>query len=218
MALHFYPYNEAPMPERVGFARRFLAAMLDNLLVSILALGMALSLGSTILHLVKPEGDSTEFSIFSENSDDANDNDDDAANNARSSSAQLFGMPEETYTVLLIANSIMTLLYSLLELFTGASVGKRLMGLRIATDTAERASRSLLLRRWWVKFGGYLFVLIPFLSTIGSIWGFMISCGFLLTLGASHQALHDMAVHSAVFFKADIDGLDIDEMNTANIS
>ncbi|TAE31135.1 MAG: RDD family protein [Candidatus Kapaibacterium sp.] len=201
MALHLYPYNEVPTPERVGFARRFLAAMLDNLLVSVLALGMALSLGSTIVRVLQPHSDSTEFSIFGENSDEANEDED----GARSPSQQLLGMPEETFSVLLIANSVMTLLYSLLELFTGASVGKRLLGLVIASDTAEPATRTLLLRRWWVKFGGYLFVLIPFLSTIGSIWGFMISCGFLLTLGASHQALHDMAVHSAVFFSADIE-------------
>lgn len=57
-----------------------------------------------------------------------------------------------------------------------------------------------------MKYGGYVFALIPLVATIGSIWNFMITCGFLLTLGASRQALHDMAVHSAVFLKQDILG------------
>lgn len=195
--LHYYPYNDAPMPERIGFGRRFLAAFLDNMIVSILTLILVVTLGSTILRITKPDADATEFSIFSDNDD--NDNDE-----TLSPSEQLLGMPDETFGVLVIANGIMTVLYSLLELFTGASLGKRLLGLVIASDTGEAATRSILAKRWWVKYGGYVFVLIPIVTTIGSIWSFMITCGFLLTLGASRQALHDMAVHSAVFFRDDI--------------
>lgn len=199
---HYYPYNEAPMPERVGFARRFAATILDNLIIAVLALTLAFMFGSTILRLTKPSADATEFSIFTDNENDNNDNDSDEA----TPTERLLGMPDETFGVLVIANGIATVLYSLLELFTGASVGKRLLGVIIAADTGEAATRILLAKRWWVKYGGYIFVLIPFLATIGSIWSFMITCGFALTLGASRQALHDMAVHSAVFFKADIDG------------
>jgi uncharacterized RDD family membrane protein YckC len=201
---HFYPYNDAPMPERVGFARRFVAGLLDNFIVSFLALGLVLTLGSTILRITKPDADATEFSIFSDND---NDNDADNSNdndNSASPSEQLLGMPNETFGVLVIANAIMTVLYGLLELFTGASLGKRLLGLVIAQDTGVAATRGLLAKRWWVKYGGYVFVVIPLVTTIGSIWSFMITCGFLLTLGASRQALHDMAVHSAVFVASDI--------------
>jgi hypothetical protein len=47
----------------------------------------------------------------------------------------------------------------------------------------------------------YALALIPFTSTIGSILSFLITCGCLLALGAQRQALHDMAVHSAVYFR-----------------
>lgn len=201
---HYYPYNDAPMAERVGFGRRFLAGFFDNIIISFLALGLALTLGSTILRLTKPDADATEFSIFSDNDNDNNNDDQNDDDRSISPSQQLLGMPDETFGVLIIANAIMTTLYSLLELFTGASLGKRLFGLVIASDTGEAASRGLLTKRWWVKFGGYIFVLIPILATIGSIWSFMITCGFVLTLGASRQALHDMAVHTAVFFKNDV--------------
>jgi uncharacterized RDD family membrane protein YckC len=197
--LHYYPYNDAPMPERVGFGRRFAATILDNLIIAIFALTLAFTFGSTILRLTKPNTDTTEFSIFTDNENDKDDSDE------ATPAERLLGMPNETFGVLVIANGIATVLYSLLELFTGASVGKRLLGMIIAADTGEAATRVLLAKRWWVKYGGYMFVLIPFLATIGSIWSFMITCGFVLTLGASRQALHDMAVHSAVFFKADID-------------
>jgi uncharacterized RDD family membrane protein YckC len=203
---HQYPFHDAPTPERVGFARRFLAAFVDNILVSILAIILASALGSTILRFAKPDADATEFSIFSDTEENDNTSNNTADNEDSSSTEQLLGMREGTFTVLVITNSIMTIVYSLLELFTGASLGKRLLGMMIAFDTGERATQGLLIKRWWMKYGGYVFALIPLLATIGSIWNFMITCGFLLALGASRQALHDMAVHSAVFLREDIVG------------
>jgi uncharacterized RDD family membrane protein YckC len=198
--IHQYPFHSAPMPERVGFPRRFFAAFVDNIIVSILAIALAFTLGSAILRLTKPDADATEFSIFSDNDDTEKNADNDDA----SPTEQLLGMRDETFGVLVIANSLMTVLYGLLELFTGASLGKRLLGMMIAFDTGEHATRGLLAKRWCMKYGGYALALIPLLATIGSIWNFMITCGFFLALGASRQALHDMAVHSAVFFKSDI--------------
>jgi uncharacterized RDD family membrane protein YckC len=195
-----YPFHDAPTPERVGFARRLLAGLVDSMLISILAIALASMLGSTILKIIHPDADATEFSIFSDNDDSENTADSEEI----SSAEQILGMRDGTFAVLVVANSLMTAIYGLLELFTGASLGKRLLGMMIAFDTGERASRVLLLKRWWVKFGGYIFALVPLVATIGSIWNFMITCGFLLTLGASRQALHDMAVHSAVFLKGDI--------------
>jgi uncharacterized RDD family membrane protein YckC len=206
--IHEYPFHDVPMPERIGFPKRLLAGLVDSMLISILAIALASMLGSTILRIINPEADTTEFSIFSDTDDNTNDNNTSDANNNDNEETrraeQILGMRDGTFAVLVVANSMMTAVYGLLELFTGASLGKRLLGIMIAFDTGERASRGLLLKRWCVKYGGYVFALIPLVASIGSIWNFMITCGFLLTLGASHQALHDMAVQSAVFLKKDI--------------
>ncbi len=184
-------YNQ---PERIGFGRRFAAMLLDNFIVAIIATILAFTVGTTILRVLHLDDD-TEFSIFS----DTDSSDDDAEELLQSlhiNTGMIF--------VLATLNNLVMLLYSLSELFTNASPGKRLMGIAIGSDEGTSASRLLLLRRWALKYGMYALALIPFTSTIGSILSFLITCGCLLALGAQRQALHDMAVHSAVYFRGDV--------------
>ncbi len=188
---HYYD-----QPERVGFGRRFAAMLLDNFIVAIIAVTLAFTVGTTILRALHLDDD-TEFSIFSD-TDSSDDEAEEMLQSLNINTGMIF--------VLATLNNLVMFLYSLIELFTNASLGKRLMGIAIGSDEGTPASRTLLLRRWALKYGMYALVLIPFsfASTIGSILSFLITCGCLLALGAQRQALHDMAVHSAVYFRGDV--------------
>lgn len=188
--------NYYDQPERVGFGRRFAAMLLDNFIVAIIAVTLAFTVGTTILRVLHLDDD-TEFSIFSD-TDSSDDEAEEMLQSLNINTGMIF--------VLATVNNLVMLLYSLIELFTNASLGKRLMGIAIGSDEGTPASRTLLLRRWALKYGMYALVLIPFsfASTIGSILSFLITCGCLLALGAQRQALHDMAVHSAVYFRGDV--------------
>jgi len=188
---HYYD-----QPERVGFGRRFAAMLLDNFIVAIFAVILAFTVGTTILRVLHLDDD-TEFSIFSD-TDSSDDEAEEMLQSLNINTGMIF--------VLATVNNLVMFLYSLIELFTNASLGKRLMGIAIGSDEGTPASRTLLLRRWALKYGMYALVLIPFsfASTIGSILSFLITCGCLLALGAQRQALHDMAVHSAVYFRGDV--------------
>jgi uncharacterized RDD family membrane protein YckC len=188
---HYYD-----QPERVGFGRRFAAMLLDNFIVAIIAVILAFTVGTTILRVLHLDDD-TEFSIFSD-TDSSDDEAEEMLQSLNINTGMIF--------VLATVNNLVMFLYSLIELFTNASLGKRLMGIAIGSDEGTPASRTLLLRRWALKYGMYALVLIPFsfASTIGSILSFLITCGCLLALGAQRQALHDMAVHSAVYFRGDV--------------
>jgi uncharacterized RDD family membrane protein YckC len=188
--------NYYDQPERVGFGRRFAAMLLDNFIVAIIAVTLAFTVGTTILRALHLDDD-TEFSIFSD-TDSSDDEAEEMLQSLNINTGMIF--------VLATLNNLVMLLYSLMELFTNASPGKRLMGIAIGSDEGTPASRALLLRRWALKYGMYALVLIPFsfASTIGSILSFLITCGCLLALGVQRQALHDMAVHSAVYFRGDV--------------
>lgn len=188
--------NYYDQPVRVGFGRRFAAMMLDNIIVAIIATTLAFTVGTTILRVLHLDDD-TEFSIFSD-TDSSDDEAEEMLQSLNINTGMIF--------VLATLNNLVMLLYSCFELLTNASPGKRLMGIVIGSDEGNPASRALLLRRWALKYGMYALILLPisFASTIGSILNFLITCGCLLVLGAQRQALHDMAVHSAVYYREDM--------------
>lgn len=109
---------------------------------------------------------------------------------------------------LLIAFSI---LYASLEALTGASVGKRLVGLQIGTQDARTAEVNVYLSRALLKhFNIVLSILslstgLTIFSNVESSFGlfFLISC--LFALGQDRLALHDKITGTAVYKKGDLD-------------
>lgn len=188
-------YNETYYnhPERVGFGKRFLATLLDNMIVAIIATTLVFTVGTKLLEVLHLD-DETEFSIFSDN----------AADDEAEELLQSLNINPNILFALTMLSNLTTLLYSMSELFTNASPGKRIMGIAIGSDTGEPASRALLARRWALRYGAYLLALFAATTTLSSIISFLVTCGFLLALGAQRQALHDMAVHSAVYYREDV--------------
>ena len=106
--------------------------------------------------------------------------------------------------------TLVMILYGLIEAFTGASPGKMILKLKIGTDDGRVAPRSAYLTRWAVKnVSAILSTLgmitgLGFLGTLGSIAGFVILIGCFMVLGASRQAIHDLAAKTAVYKVTDL--------------
>ena len=104
----------------------------------------------------------------------------------------------------LLVCAIVATLYTLIEAFTGASPGKRAMGLHIGKADGTRGDVQLYLIRWALKNSGNLLTFIlPAIANLASLVFFF---GCFATLGEKRQALHDIIAKSAVYKKADIIG------------
>jgi uncharacterized RDD family membrane protein YckC len=104
-----------------------------------------------------------------------------------------------------------SVLYASLEAFTGASVGKRLVGLKIGTQDGRTAEVSVYLSRALLKHFNIILSILS-LSTglaifehIESSFGtlFLISC--LSALGQDRLALHDKIIGTAVYKAYELD-------------
>ena len=92
--------------------------------------------------------------------------------------------------------------YTLIEAFTGASPGKRVMGMQIAKADGTAGDTSLYLLRWALKnSGSILNYILPMIAGLVSTVFFF---GCFAALGEKRQALHDIIAKSAVYKKADI--------------
>jgi hypothetical protein len=98
-------------------------------------------------------------------------------------------------------------IYSLLEAFTGLTVGKLLLGIRVKNEDGTEGNTSLYLKRWAIKNINTLCGIaalvtgISFLSSIGGLCGLIIFIGCFFALGEKRQALHDTLAKTAVFRK-----------------
>jgi uncharacterized RDD family membrane protein YckC len=174
--------------KRVGFGPRLGAALIDCVLVMVVGfvfggiIGGALGLGAGAL-----TGAAT-----------------DEAGAAAAAAAVGFvgGMMAGTLLVMV--------LYGLIEAFTGASPGKMILKLKIGTDDGRTAPTSTYVTRWAVKYSSSilstlgLLTGLGFLGTIGSLAGLVILVGCFMVLGASKQAIHDLAAKTAVYNRADL--------------
>ncbi|MGL6022641.1 MAG: RDD family protein, partial [Chitinophagaceae bacterium] len=78
---------------------------------------------------------------------------------------------------------LVVLLYGLIEAFTGASPGKRILGLQIANEDGTQGNINLYFKRWVIKNVGGFVSLITFLSWIGYLYNFLIFIGCFFVLG-----------------------------------
>lgn len=109
-----------------------------------------------------------------------------------------------------IAAAVIGTLYFLIEGFTGFTLGKLILGIRIANADGTAASVPTLLGRYLLKNCNLVLSLVSIvtgvaaLSTLGRIGGLIIFVGCFFTLGAAKQAFHDMIMKTAVYPKAAI--------------
>ncbi|HEV8264134.1 MAG TPA: RDD family protein [Gemmatimonadales bacterium] len=173
------------MENRIGFGKRLGAFVLDLILCVVLVVvaggvvgGM---LGMTAGSLTTGEGD--------------------AAAGAMSGAAlgAIMGM--------VAAGAIIFLVYFLIEGLTGYTLGKLILGIRVANADGTQAPVTTLLARWAVKNINFVMTVLAVLTgvevirVLGNIGGLVIFVGCFLVLGMSRQALHDRIVHTAVYPK-----------------
>ncbi len=167
---------------RIGFGPRLGAALLDLVFITLLTVPF-MFLGGVSAALVSMLGLDAMFS-----SEDAE-------------ALALVGAGTGLLASIAVA-LLVTTAYTLIEAFTGASPGKRAMGLKIARADGTQGNVQVYLLRWALKNSGSL--LTFFLPAIANLASLVFFFGCFATLGDKRQALHDMIAKSAVYKKADI--------------
>lgn len=108
--------------------------------------------------------------------------------------------------VMLAANFFaLPLLYFCFEIILGATPGKLLMGIRIATDGGTAAPYGKLLARWAVKQSPFIVALLASLVSSQLIFNFAlglagaVALGTLLALFGNKRSAHDLLTGTAVY-------------------
>jgi hypothetical protein len=192
-------YDPADLPSiRIGFGKRFAAWLVDGLIVGFAVVALFFVAGEQQLEFFAGlDGTSEELLLSDRETEDDSDE-------AQDRFAEQLGVTTGTLGVLTGMNSVFMLLYSFLELFTSASVGKRLVGISIAQSNGLAATRRTLALRWAAKYGAYILAVLPWVSRFSSIWSLVIFLGGFAVFAASRQALHDFASDAAVFNTSDV--------------
>lgn len=109
-----------------------------------------------------------------------------------------------------VASGLLAPLYALFEALRGWSPGKLVLGLRIVSETGERAPLPSLLIRFGIKSSATLvglaglFLASKGLSVLAQAMGWATSVGCLLVLSKARTALHDRIAGTAVLRKSDV--------------
>jgi len=178
------------MEQRIGFGPRLGALLIDCVLVGVLV-GV---LGGVIGGMFGAAAGGAGSALSSGTGSDAQ-------------SAAAVGGMIGAIAGMLIAAAVLGLAYFLIEGFTGYTLGKLMLGMRIANADGTQAPVSRLLGRWAVKNNNFLLTVLAAatgvraLATLGSLGGLVIFIGCFLALGASKQALHDRICDTAVWPK-----------------
>lgn len=192
--------QDIPVTElRIGFGRRLGALLIDAVIIAVLAAGVYTIAHDPFEHLL-----STRISHQLQEQSVALSE----LNNEQADAITGFATAGIVWGF--IAGAI-ALIYSLLEIAYGATLGKMALGIKIASADATNASTGTLATRWFIKSGlSSLLNLLgtltaaSILSTLSTIVGVVIFIGCLFVLGANRQALHDMIAKTAVYRRSDI--------------
>jgi uncharacterized RDD family membrane protein YckC len=185
------------MEQRIGFGLRLGALALDIVLCGIIAFVAGGTIGGWL-------GAYTGAAALGSASVAAGS----AADNAQA--AAMFGGVFGAIAGFALAFGLICVVYFLLEGFTGYTLGKFILGIRIASDDGTAAGVSKLLYRYLVKNSSSVLGLLALLSgihalsTLGSLAGLLIFVGCFFTLGVKRQAFHDMIAKTAVYKKTAI--------------
>lgn len=179
------------MEKRIGFGPRLAAYVIDIVFVWILA-GLIGRLATTFM-AVQAQAQIDELM---------------ASNSmlAQMYSAEMLNLIVSITRISLIV-IFAELLYFSTEIFLGASVGKLLLGLKIANADGSNASIGALVGRYLLKHVKRVstvfafFGLTAMFNFIGALFGFVIFIGCFFAAGDRHQALHDMICKTIVVRK-----------------
>lgn len=129
-----------------------------------------------------------------------------AAGNAEAAAMGFFGM----IAGMMLTLPVVMFLYFLVEAFTGASLGKMILGLKIGNADGTQAELKTFLVRYAIKQSGSLLALLGaltglgFFGTLGTIASLAIFVGCFFVLAEKKQAFQDMIANTAVFKKTDL--------------
>jgi len=185
------------MEQRIGFGMRLGALLLDIVLCGIIAFVAGGTIGGW-LGAVTGAAAVGSASLAGGS----------AAENAQAAAA--FGGILGAIAGFALAFALICVVYFLLEGFTGYTLGKLILGIRIANDDGTAAGVGKLLTRYLVKNSNSVLVLLALftgiyaLRTLGSLAGLIIFVGCFFTLGVKKQAFHDMIARTAVYKRGDI--------------
>jgi uncharacterized RDD family membrane protein YckC len=111
---------------------------------------------------------------------------------------------------LMVVVPLIYVVYYLIEGLTGLTLGKLILGIKVANEDGTTAPVGTLMTRWAVKSSGNILTIlgtilgISILGSIGGYVGLIIFVGCFMVLSAKKQAIHDMVAKTAVFKKSDI--------------
>ena len=174
------------MDNRIGFGKRFGALLLDCVLIGV----GAFFLGSTIGGLLGVAAGGGA-----------------ASGDQSAATSAAIGGAIGAAVGFVAAAALIGVVYFLVEGFTGFTLGKLILGIRVANEDGSQAPVGTLLGRYAIKNINYIMGVaaaitgIALLNTLGSVAGLVVFVGCFLALGAKKQALHDQIMHTAVFPK-----------------
>lgn len=179
------------MENRIGFGKRFAAVLIDAILCGIIAFFGGATIGGMLGAAAgAPTGSAA----------------------APMTGAQMSTMMGGAIAGAVLGLVVIALAYSLLEGFTGWTLGKLILGIQIGNQDGTRASVGQLLMRWALKnSNGILTILavltgIALLKTVGTLAGLAIFIGFFFIFASSKQGFHDMIAKTAVYPRKQLQG------------
>jgi uncharacterized RDD family membrane protein YckC len=177
------------MEQRIGFGKRLGALVLDCIIVWILAWVGAGTIGGML-------GGATAAAVSGMTPGDST-----------AAAMAMVGGVLGTVFAMAIAFIVIAAVYFLIEGFTGYTLGKLILGIRIANADGTAASVTTLLGRYLVKNCNYVLSFVGLITgmhvliTLGRLGGLIIFVGCFFTLGTAKQAFHDMLMKTAVYPK-----------------
>jgi len=179
---------------RAKFGKRFLASLVDFLLVAVI-----------ILVIYKFNGFLDAYGELFQD-----------IRNAGADAELINSLQNEFYRSNLINMAIpsfISFLYFLSEALIGISLGKYILGLKIAKSNGEVALAKQLWIRYIVKNSTgvltlfWLMTNLSIINIINTIWGFVLFFGFFLILTQNRQNIQDIVAKTAVFKVDDLEEL-----------
>ena len=181
---------------RIGFGKRLVALLIDALITLTVTFGLGILYMSFDLGVVGFIQDQIDSML--------------AVYEMFGFSRSMINTMNSLLGGVIVAGIVVGDFYPLIEGVTGASPGKRVLRIIVATQDGRRGTLSLLLKRYVIKNLGALLQLVAFIPALGfienisSIVGLVMFLGYLGVLSGARLALHDLIAQTAVYHVEDV--------------
>ena len=181
---------------RIGFGKRLVALLIDALITLTVTFGLGILYMSFDLGVVGFIQDQIDSML--------------AVYEMFGFSRSMINTMNSLLGGVIVAGIVVGVFYPLIEGVTGASPGKRVLRIIVATQDGRRGTLSLLLKRYVIKNLGALLQLVAFIPALGfienisSIVGLVMFLGYLGVLSGARLALHDLIAQTAVYHVEDV--------------